>query len=292
MKNVFKKILTKFFWGFLRHLLSDRQYAQFRYWLELDRWPDLENPQTFTEKIQWIKLNERTRLRKAMANRLAARDYAASKIGEKYLIPLHGNFQKLTTETWQTLPDQFVLKANHGCEMLHIVRDKTKENAEEIFQKTRRWQQQDYYHIGREWAYKGLPRTILAEQLLLNADGSIPKDYKFFCFKGTVKLIQIDFDRFGNQKRNIYDPNFNQLETTLLYPNYEREITRPQNLEKAIKIAQNLSREISFLRVDLYLLDDRIYLGELTNYPGNGFVPFQPRAMEYEVGSWLDLNPE
>lgn len=290
MKGIFKKVLGKLFWGLFRHLLSDRRYAQVRYWLEIDRLPDLQNPETFTAKIQWIKLNERTELRKKMANRLAAREYATAKIGEEHLVPLHGIFEELTAEAWQSLPDRFVLKANHGCEMLHIVSDKRNEVFKDIYKKTRQWQQEDYYYIGREWAYKGLPRTILAEQLLLDADGSIPKDYKFFCFNGTVKLIQVDFDRFGEQKRNIYDREFRQIDTKLLYPNYEGEVTRPPKLTKAIELAETLTKEVSFLRVDLYLLNEHIYVGELTNYPGNGFVPFQPQKMERKVGSWLDLE--
>jgi hypothetical protein len=292
MKKSIKQILRKLFWGFYRHLLSDKWYAKIRYWLELDEWPDLDNPQKFTEKIQWIKLNEQTQLRQQAANRLAVRNFVDRKIGKSHLVPLIDSFETLTQPIWESLPQQFVLKANHGCGMLSIIYDKEEEHFKTIHQKTEKWKQTNYYRFGREWAYKGLPRKILAEKLLLTQNGSIPKDYKFFCFHGKVKLIQVDYDRFGDQKRNLFNPNFELIEGKLLYPPYGQPVQRPQNLDEAITIAEALATDFSFIRVDLYLMKDHIYFGELTNYPGNGFVPFQPEKLEYKVGTWLDLNRE
>lgn len=292
MKTLFDPLISKLFWGFLRHFLSDEWYAKIRYWMELDSWPDLQNPQKFTEKIQWIKLHERTALRHRVADRNRVRNYVAEKAGEDHLIPLIGCYEELTESIWQSLPAQFVLKANHGCEMVRIVTDKQQQSFEELKQQTKGWQQTDYFTIGREWVYKGLPRTLLAEALLLDRQGNIPKDYKFFCFHGEVKLIQIDYDRFGEQKRNLFDPDFNRIEGRLLYPSYTGDTPKPPAWDKAVAIAEQLSEDFSFIRVDLYLLDEKVYFGELTNYPGNGFKPFQPAALEHKVGSWLDLNTE
>jgi hypothetical protein len=250
---------------------------------------DLENPQHFTEKIQYIKLYDRTELRKTFADRLKARTYVSDKIGSSCLIPLLGTFDELTEDAWEALPRQFVLKANHGSGMLHIVYDKSDENYHDIHQQTEIWKSSDYEKFGREWAYKGLPRTIVTERLLLDSTGRIPKDYKFFCFNGRVKIIQIDFDRFGDQKRNLYDRDFNQIDATLLYPKYLGQVKKPAHLEKAIQMAEELAAEVNFVRVDLYLVEDQIYFGELTNYPGNGFYKFEPEEMEYKVGDMLTL---
>jgi hypothetical protein len=290
MKKLVKFILRKLFWGLGRHLLSDEWYSKVRYWLELDSWPDLEHPRKFSEKIQWINLYEHKNLRRKAANRLAVRELVAHKIGTEHLVHLHNSFDRLSTSVWESLPNQFVLKANHGCGMLRIVFDKQQENFDRIQSQTEQWKRTDYYKFGREWAYKGLPRTILAEELLLDSHGKVPKDYKFFCFHGRVKIIQVDYDRFGEQKRNLFDRNFNRINATLLYPPYNGESKKPANLDKAIEIAETLAEDFSFIRVDLYLLDNRIYFGELTNYPGNGFVPFRPEEMEYKVGSWLRLK--
>jgi hypothetical protein len=289
LKKWLKWLLKKLFWGILHHFLTDKQYAKWRYWLELDLPLNLKKPRRFTEKIQYIKLYQHTELRKIMANRTKVRSYIADKIGEQHLVPLIGAYDELTPKIWASLPPAFVLKANHGCGMLHITRNKHEENYERIYQETEQWKAFDYARLGREWAYKDLPHTITAEQLLLNAAGAIPRDYKFFCFNGHVELIQVDFDRFGNQKRNLYDRHFNQVEGTLLYPNYQEEVKRPRHLKEAISIAETLSAELNFIRADLYLLDEQIYFGELTNYPGAGFNPFEPEALERHMGSLLEL---
>lgn len=289
MKKRIKKILNKLFWGYLQPVLSDKWYARIRYWLKFDWLLNLKNPQKFTEKIQWIKLYERTPLRQTAANRLAVRNYVANRIGKKHLIPLISSFESLTESIWESLPNQFILKANHGCGMLKIVRNKQQENFDQTLKQTEEWKQTDYFKLGREWAYKGLPRTILAEKLLLDANENIPKDYKFFCFNGTVKLIQVDYNRFGDQKRNLFNRDFKRIDGTLRFPPYSGSVTKPAQLDQAITMAETLGAEFSFIRVDLYLMQDNIYFGELTNYPGNGFVRFYPEELEYKYGSYITL---
>lgn len=289
IKSLWNWIQRKAFWGVIRHGLSDRTYAEIRYRIEHKRSLNLENPARFTEKIQWIKLYERTELRKRVTDRLKARHYVAKKVGEKHLIPLIDHFEEFNSDNWKSLPEQFVLKANHGCGMVHIVRNKFKTQFKEVKKITDSWKQTEYFNVGREWVYKDLPRTLLAEKLLTDEEGRIPNDYKFFCFHGQVKIIQVDIDRFGDQKRNLYDRNFNRLTGRLLYPNYDGIISRPPGLDKAIQLAEVLSGEFSFLRVDLYLIEKNVLFGELTNYPGSGFVNFEPESMELWAGSLLDL---
>lgn len=289
MQKILKSILVKLFWGFLRHILSDEWYAKIRYRMELNEWPNIKNPEKFTEKIQYLKLYERTAFRKKIADRTAVRSYVAAKAGENYLIPLIGTFNTLTETIWEALPSQFVLKANHGCGMVQLVQNKKNEAYDDIYRHTEKWKQFDYARFGREWVYKGLARTIIAENLLLDKDNLIPNDYKFFCLDGSVELIQVDFDRFGKQQRNLYDRDFKELDATLLYPKYRAKVQKPDNLDEAIKLAETLAADLNFIRVDLYLLKNQIYFGELTNYPGNGFVPFSPESFEYQMGSLLKL---
>ncbi|NGP78027.1 hypothetical protein G3570_15365 [Balneolaceae bacterium YR4-1] len=284
-----KFILSKLFWGILRHFLSDKNYAKFRYWLELDTSLDLKNPESFTEKIQYIKLYQRTDLRKLVADRIQVRNYVANRIGKDHLIPLLGTYETIARNDWIGLPDKFVLKANHGCGMLEIVRDKSIYDFNHIREKTEEWKNTDYYRVGREWVYKELPRKIIAEELLLDEEEEIPEDFKFFCFDGHVKVIQIDFNRFGDQKRNLYDRDFNLLDARLLYPRYEKPVSKQENLDRAIEIAETLSQNFNFIRVDLYLMKQQIYFGELTNYPGNGFKPFEPESMNIKMGELLTL---
>lgn len=289
IKTIWKTIASKLFWGLFRHFLSDKLYAKVRYQLEMDRPLNLASPKRFTEKIQYIKLYERTNLRQQVADRTQVREYVARKAGEEYLIPLLGVFDELTPENWENLPSQFVLKANHGCGMLEIVKDKDRADYQTVRKKSERWKSTNYYRIGREWVYKDIPRTIVAEKLILDSSGSIPSDYKFFCFDGQVEVIQVDIGRFNDQKRNLYDRNFNRLQAKLLYPNFEGSPDKPARLDEAIDVAEKLSAGFNFIRVDLYVLENHVYFGELTNYPGNGFIPFEPDEMEYKMGSLLKL---
>lgn len=287
--NFLRKIISKLFWGFFRHLLSDKLYTKVRYWLEVDKKLNLNNPRLFTEKIQYIKLFDQRAIRKLFANRVAVRDYVADKIGDEHLIPLIGNYDELTQDNWDNLPEQFVLKANHGSGMVEIIKEKKKNSFEKIHTVTKEWQRTNYYRFGREWAYKNLPRTIVAENLLLNSQNEIPKDYKFFCFSGNVELIQVDLNRFGKHKQNLFDRNFNRIDGMLLDPPYSGTIPKPDLLDKAINLAEILSDGINFVRVDLYLLKNKIYFGELTNYPLNGFVPFKPEELEQKMGALIKL---
>lgn len=290
MQKIVNQILTKLFWGGLRHILSDKQYARFRYRIELGVWPDIRNPQKFSEKIQFIKLFQRNELRRRVADRHRVRSYVTEKAGSDLLIPLIDHFPELTKEKWDQLTNQFVLKANHGCGMVKIVTDKPDESFSEIRSLINDWQKTDYYRFGREWVYKDLPRTILAEQLLENTHGDIPNDYKFFCFHGKVEVIQIDFDRFGHHTRNLYGRNFNLLPATIIYPNNTDTVQKHPQLDSAINVAEKLSKEFDFIRVDLFLLKNRVCFGELTNYPGNGFAKFEPASFDEKLGRFWKLS--
>jgi len=160
-----KWIQRKVFWVILRHWVSDKKYAKIRYQIEQVRQQNLKNPKRFTEKIQWLKLYDRTKLRKEVANRLKVREYVSKKIGYEHLIPIIDSFDVLTPGIWKSLPHRFVLKANHGCGMVQIIREKTDSNYNAVKKETELWRQTDYFNKGREWAYKDLPRTILAEKM-------------------------------------------------------------------------------------------------------------------------------
>jgi hypothetical protein len=283
-------LLNKIFWGVFRHILSDRKYAIVRYWLIHGRVPNIENPTRLSEKIQVIKLYERTSLRKEVADRMKVRDYVKKKAGEEILIPQIAVFNKLTRPQWDTLPEKFALKGSHGSGFIRIVKDKNGENFDDVLAETERWLSTDYYKFGREWVYKGLERTLIVEELLLDESGSVPSDYKFYCFGGSVKLIQVDLNRFSGQNRFLFDRSFEPIDATLYYPPGDEIPDKPAGLDEAVDVAEKLSKEFNFIRVDLYLPGGNVYFGELTNYPANGFQVFEPESFEIEMGSYLKLN--
>ena len=174
--------------------------------------------------------------------------------------------------------------------MVEIVTDKPERDPEEVIQLTKSWQNTDYASFGREWVYKDIPRTIVIEELLLTRDNEIPSDYKFFCFNGKAELFQIDFDRFGNHTRNFYDRNGSRVDARIIYEPNEKRVKLPQNLDRAFQIADKLSEGFNFIRVDLYLTQDNVWFGEMTNFPGNGFEIFQPYEFDVKMGQMLELD--
>lgn len=283
-------LLNKIFWGGFRHVLTDRQYARIRYCLIHGHFPNIENPVYLSEKIQYLKLYERTVLRKCVADRMLVRDFVKERVGEIHLIPQIAVFKKLNRSEWDSLPQKFVLKASHGSGFIRIVKDKTGEKFEEILAEIDQWLSTDYYKFGREWVYKGLERVLIAEELLLDESGNVPSDYKFYCFDGKVKLIQVDIDRFNGQKRFLFNRSFEPLDATLYYPAGENSPDKPRELDDAIRIVEQLSEEFNFIRVDLYVMAGRIFFGEMTNYPANGFQVFEPESYEIEMGNHLKLD--
>lgn len=283
-------LLNKLFWGGFRHLLTDRQYARWRYRHEVGRPLNLTNPKAFTEKIQYIKLSDRNPARQVAADRLRVRDYVAEKVGEQHLIPLHWSGESFTKEVWESLPDQFVLKANHGCGMVELVENKREFSFEALRKVTEKWKRFNYARFGREWVYRDVPRLILAEEMLLNRDDHIPRDYKLFCFHGEVQLIQVDFGRFEDQRRNLYTHDFTRIEVKNLYPSTDEKISPPEALGEMIRIAEKLAGPFNFMRTDLYSVGDRIFFGELTNFPGNGFSRYEPDSFDFELGKKLKID--
>ncbi len=288
---MWNRFLNKLFWGVLRHFLSDRQYARIRYKLIFGFYPDIEKPNRFSEKIQYIKLYERTGLRRMAADRLKVRDYVKERAGEEVLIPQLKIFKSLDKTIWNELPDQFVIKASHGSGFNRIIRDKKSENIDDVIRVTNRWLETDYFKIGREWVYKGMERFLIAEKLILDENGQIPPDYKFYCFNGDVALIQVDLNRFKEQQRFLVDPSFEPLDARLYYPPGDQLPDKPEAFEQAVQLAGRLSKSFNFIRADLFIIHDKVWFGELTNYPANGFQAFEPESLELEMGRKLILEP-
>jgi len=284
-------IAKKLFWGIFRHILSDKSYARVRYKLERGIFPNLKNPERLTEKIQLLKLFDRNPLRQRVADRMEMRDYVSGKSTSDHLVPVLGVYDTFEKKDWSRLPNQFVLKANHGCGFVKIIRDKPSEKFEKIKQLTEYWQRQDYSRLGREWVYKDLPRSIIAEELLLSDSGDIPRDFKFTCIHGKAEFVQVDIGRFDDQRRNLYDRDFNLLDVKLLYPQFvERKLEKPGLWDDAVQLSEILAEEFDFIRVDLYLVDGKIYVGELTNFPGSGFIGFDPDEFDKKMGKKLSLS--
>ena len=280
------RILQKYFtW------LPDRLYVELMFRFKMGYWPDLKHPQTFSEKLQWLKLYDRKPEYTMMVDKYAVKDYVASIIGEEYIIPTLGVWDKPEDIDWDMLPDQFVLKTTHGGGSSGVVicKDKASFNKEEAVAQLNRSMKQDIYRSLREWPYKKVKRRIIAEQFIIDENGEL-NDYKVFNFDGVPRMIEVDYDRFKEHHRNLYSPDWGRVNAVLKYPSDpEREFKKPEVLEELKRLCGKVSAGIPHVRSDFFIVNNKIYFGELTFYHGSGFEKTIPEGFDKVIGNWLNL---
>ncbi|MFW6015996.1 MAG: ATP-grasp fold amidoligase family protein [bacterium] len=271
-------------------LVSDKIYLKIIYRLKTRKKLNLNNPETFNEKLQWLKLYDRNPEYTKLVDKYEVRKYIANTIGEKYLIPLIGVWDKFEDIDFSTLPNQFVLKCTHDSGGIVICKDKSTFDIDAARQKINKSLKRNYYYHGREWPYKNVKPRIICEKYMVDESGIELKDYKFFCFSGKPKIIQVDFNRYRGHKRNLYDKDWNYIPMSIKYPtNSDVKIKKPNKLKDMLMFATLLSKNCPHVRVDFYSMNDSIFFGELTLYPGSGCEEFTPESYDYILGSWLEL---
>lgn len=253
---------------------------------------NLDNPTTFNEKLQWLKLYNRRPEYTIMVDKYKVRDYISEKIGDEYLIPLIGVWDDPDDIDFDTLPNQFVLKCNHNSGLgMCICKDKNSLDISKVRSDLRKGLKQDYYLTGREWPYKNVPRKIIAEKYITDETGTNLRDYKFYCFDGKAKVVGIYQDRNTDKETtgDFFDMDFNWLDFTFNMTNAKVKPSKPNHFEKMKEIAEILSEGIPHVRVDLYLSNDKIYFGELTFFDGSGFDKIEPIEWDIKLGEWINL---
>jgi hypothetical protein len=258
---------------------------------------NLSNPKSLNEKIQWLKLNDRRSINTQLADKYAVRDYILQHFGEQYLIPLLFH----TTDTDDLKPEHlpetpFIIKSNHDSGNFVVVRNKSQVNWDNVRLKFKWCMAFNYYHFHREWQYNGIEPRILVEQLLVQKNGRIPNDYKLHCINGEVAFIYVSVDREVENKRNIYDKEWNPLYFTFAQKkkNIENlrgnEIEPPSSFAQMIEFAEKIARLYPYVRIDFYDVDGRLYFGEVTHHHGGGFDQIRPVEWDYKLGENIDLN--
>lgn len=272
-------------------IVPDVMYLHIKYYLRMGKWLNLKNPQTFSEKLQWLKLYGRRPIDTILSDKYAVKDYITKEIGSQYVIPLLGVWDSFDDIDFDELPNQFVLKCSHDSGGIIICKDKRLFDVEKARAKLNRSLKTDYYVYSRERAYKKIPRRIIAEQYMEDCDSSELKDYKFFCFDGEVKYFKIDFGRFTEHHANYYGPHgeFLNLTETSYPPKIDANIHLPINLNRMVELAGMLSKGIPFVRVDFYEVSGQVFFGEFTFSPAGGMTPYEPDVWDYKIGSWIRL---
>jgi hypothetical protein len=252
--------------------------------------PNLFKPNSFNEKLQQFKLTRRLPRYTQYADKVGVRDFVSQAIGEVYLTKLLWHGSSLH-ESWRdlsySLPDKFIVKTNHGSGSNIICFEKSSFDWTQACQKTNQWLHSDHSKQFAEWQYRWINPQVLIEELLVDDRGKIPVDYKFFCFGGKVKYIQVDFDRASHHTRLLFNSRFERQEVEYQYPKYTGLISPPKELTLMTELAEKLAKGEDFIRVDLYEVCGRIFFGELTLHPEAGLGVFSPNDFDSKLGLLL-----
>lgn len=273
-------------------LTTDSYFLKRLFKAKLGKKLDLSNPQTYNEKLQWLKLNYQKPEMIQIVDKYEVKKYVAQRIGEKYIIPTYGVWPDFESINFQDLPKSFVLKTTHDQGSVIICPDKSKLKIKEAEAFLSDRLRRNYYNWYREWPYKQVPPRLLAEKLIFERDKDL-KDYKFYCFHGEIKLICIIRDREDQDretKRDFYGADLNHLDITIGYEQSGKAFDNLPNYKEMAEVVRKLAAGFPHIRIDLYNDGKQIYFGEMTFYPGAGLKPILPEEWDYKMGSFINLE--
>lgn len=279
-------------WHVIAPCVPDRLYLKVEFWFNMGYWPNLKSPTTFNEKLQYLKLESKKHPEyTTMVDKVAAKDYVSSIIGDKYLIPTLGVWNTVEEIDWSILPNQFVIKAAGDSGGIVICKDKNILDIEKSKLYLKKNGERNYCSVNREFPYKNVPHRYIAEEYMVDESGYELKDYKIFCFDGEPKFLFVATGRQNNDTRfDFFDIDFNHIPVLNGHPNADDRPTRPSNFEEMLEIAKKLSQGFPHVRVDLYNINGKIYFGELTFFHFSGIVPFEPNIWDYKFGEYIKLS--
>lgn len=283
-------VWDKFYHAILLILIKDdERYVKWDYFLGMGKFPNLECPKTYNEKLCWLKLHAKNPAYSRMVDKYEAKEYVKSIVGEEYIIPSYGVWNKFEDIDFDSIPNQFVLKTTHDSGWVIICKNKETFNVKQAQSKVSESYRKNLYLYHREYPYKDVKPRIIIEKLMCDTKGQGLKDYKFFCFDGVVKMLFVATDRPVDTRFDFFDRDFNHLPFRQGHPMASKTIEKPENFEEMVRIAEKLSKNIPHVRVDLYNIDGKIFFGELTFFHFGGTVPFKPGEWDSKIGEWLIL---
>ncbi len=281
-----KKLLQRLKKWLVNRCVSDERFIISLYSKRFGKRPNLDNPQTFTEKLHWLNLNWRNDILTRCADKYEVRSFVAERIGPEILKELYGFYDKTEDIDFEKLPDAFVLKVNNGWNRNIFCKNKAEFDRDNAIRLLKRDMKERHFYRHREWAYKNIvPRIICEEYLTRN--GETMYEYQFYCFNGIPRLVQI-LDNTARQQ-NMFDLDLNILDVKSFLPSLAVKVTKSEFYGKMLKYAAVLSQGFPFVRVDLGDVNNRVYFGEMTFYPNGGMRPFNPESFDSFLGSYLQL---
>lgn len=279
----------------IARLFSDELYLKIKYRLAMKKKLNIKNPQTFNEKLQWLKLNDRSPEYTKMVDKYEVRKYIAETIGEEHLIPLLGVWDNPDEIDFDSLPNQFVLKCTHNSGLgMCICKDKSKIDVKKVKKELKKGLKQNYFITSREWPYKDVKPRVVAEKYMVDDKNTYPEDglidYKFYCFNGKSEYAYVSQNLDDHKRASISYITLDWEQAPFKrfdYPAFKDVPKQPERFDEMLKLAQNLSKDIPFLRVDFYEINGKVYFGELTFFPGSGLTELSPEEWDYKLGDMI-----
>ena len=288
LKDNFYQYLDTFV---LVNILSDENYLKWKFKKLVGYTLNLKSPLSYNEKLQWLKLNDIHPEYTKMVDKIEAKKYVASIIGNDYIIPTLGVWDKVSDIEWDKLPNSFVIKVSSDSGGIVVCKDKSKLDVQQAVRRLSDNWGRNYYKFNKEYPYRDVTPRIIAEEYKEDESGEL-RDYKIFCFDGHPKVLFVASDRQDSAeetKFDFFDTEWNHLPIINGHPNSKKEICKPQNFDEMLSVAARLSKGIPHVRVDLYNINGKIYFGELTFFHWSGMVPFEPIEWDYKFGEWISL---
>lgn len=270
--------------------ISDERYLKLMYWANTGKKLNLENPVTFNEKLQWLKLHNQNPEYSKMVDKYEAKKWVAERIGNEYIIPTLGVWDKFDDINFDQLPNQFVLKCTHDSGGLVICKDKRALDKDKAKKKIEASLKRNYFTVGREYPYKAVKPRIIAEQYMEDTITKELRDYKIFTFDGVAKALFIVSNRqAGKTTADYFDIDFKPLDFTWGYPHSRVLPSKPECFNQMLEAAEYLAKNTVELRVDFYEVNGKAYFGEMTFFDGSGFEPFNPEEWDHKFGKMIKL---
>lgn len=288
-----KKVLIRKLESLLR-ILPDEMYLKLKYRYKMKKNLNLKNPKSYNEKLQWLKLYDRKDIYTNLVDKYEVKDIIGKIIGEEYIVPTLGIWEKFEDIEFDKLPEKFVLKCTHDSGGICICRSLSEFNIDQAKKKITSSLKHNFYWSGREWPYKNVEPRIIAEPFIEDIELKELRDYKFFVFNGVVKLLFVATDRNEQNKEtcfDFYDDNFEHIELKNGHPCADKHIKKPYHFKLMKQIAEKIAVELKLkqVRIDLYEANGKVYFGEVTLFHHSGFAAFEPVEWDMTMGDWVIL---
>lgn len=293
--KIIKRKLLRFRLVFLRKIIffPSTLYVKYLYNYYTGKKLNLDNPKEFNEKIQWYKIHYRPKILNQLVDKYAVRAYVEKKIGKQYLNDIYGVYKTPEEIPFNELPNQYVIKTSNMSGYNLIVTDKGKLNKRKTYKLLKKWLRKNnyYYYRSREWAYKDVKSRLIVEKFLKERDKTSLIDYKFYCFDGVAKFVDVHIDRDNDHSQGCFDLDFNQLPfgKSGSYKTISSKLTKPNNFDEMINLSETLAGHFPFVRVDFYSVNNKSIFGEMTFYPSGGRKDFFPNKYNKIIGDYFKL---